>query len=96
MAGTGSRELLRTAKDSYLIVAICTAEIRIPGSRSLKEKRMLVRRIKDRLGRKYNISIAEVDRMEIHNQALLGIAAVSNDRRHLESVMQKVERDTSE
>jgi hypothetical protein len=72
-------------------VATLTIRLRIPGSHSLKEKRKIVNGIKDRLRHRFNISIAEVDDNDLWQQATLGVAIVSNQRRFVESVLDQVE-----
>lgn len=57
---------------------------------SLKEKRMIVKSIIDRTKNKYNISIAEIEDQDIHQSIVIGIACVSNDTRHANSIIQNV------
>jgi uncharacterized protein YlxP (DUF503 family) len=59
-------------------------------SRSLKDKRQVVHSIKDRLRNGFNISIAEVDLLEDRQQAVLGIAMVSNDAGHLQGALGQI------
>ena len=59
-------------------------------SRSLKDKRQVVSSIKEKLRQSFNISIAEVDLMDDRQQAVLGIAMVSNEMSHLQGAMQKI------
>lgn len=59
-------------------------------SRSLKDKRQVVHSIKDRLRNSFNISIAEVDLMDDRQQAVLGIAMVSNEVAHLQGALQQI------
>jgi uncharacterized protein YlxP (DUF503 family) len=59
-------------------------------SRSLKDKRQVVQGIKDRLHASFNISIAEVDLIDDRQQAVLGIAMVSNDSAHLQGALQQI------
>lgn len=65
----------------------------IPEAHSLKDKRRVVKSLKDRLGGKHNISIAEVDELDEHRRATIGIAMVANDRRFLESCLSKIVDD---
>ncbi len=53
--------------------------LHIPGSNSLKSKRLVLRRLKDRIRNKFNVSVAEVDDFDLWQRATLGIAVVSND-----------------
>ncbi len=73
-----------------MIVAVLTVDLYLPGAVSLKDKRMIVRRIKDRLSNKYNISIAEVDFQDKWQRARLGIAQVGSDYKMLEKSMNTI------
>ncbi|MFC1490800.1 DUF503 domain-containing protein [Candidatus Latescibacterota bacterium] len=79
-----------------MIVGILNIELYIPGSRSLKSKRSVVKSLKDRLNNSFNVSVAEIDYMDKWQRTTLGVATVSNERRHAESVMQKVISKISE
>lgn len=57
---------------------------------SLKEKRMVVKSIIDKVKHRYNVSISEVDNQDFHQTITLGIACVSNDSKHAESMIQGV------
>ncbi|HQR42415.1 MAG TPA: DUF503 domain-containing protein [Gemmatales bacterium] len=59
-------------------------------SRSLKDKRQVVSSIKEKLQQSFNISIAEVDLLDDRQQAVLGIAMVSNEMGHLQAALQKI------
>ncbi|HMO36132.1 MAG TPA: DUF503 domain-containing protein [Gemmatales bacterium] len=59
-------------------------------SRSLKDKRQVVSSIKEKLQNAFNISIAEVEAQEERQQAVLGIAMVSNEVGHLQNAFQKI------
>jgi len=59
---------------------------------SLKEKRSLVRPLIADLRRRFDLSVAEVDHLQLHRRAGVGVAAVSPDRAHLVDVLDAVER----
>jgi len=69
----------------------------VPGVDSIKEKRRIIRSIKDKLQRRFHMSVAEVDLQDSLSYAQIGGALVSNSRSFGESVMQKafemIERD---
>jgi uncharacterized protein YlxP (DUF503 family) len=73
-----------------LVVGTCTISLHIPDSGSLKSKRWVLRRIKDRVRSKFNASIAEVGDFDLWQRATLGIAVVSNDGRFANSVISKI------
>jgi uncharacterized protein YlxP (DUF503 family) len=62
----------------------------IGASHSLKEKRMVLRRIKDLVRQKFNVSIAEVAENDMWQRAVLGLAVVGNDRRFVEAALDEV------
>ena len=65
-------------------------EAYLPGVGSLKEKRMIIKSIKDRARSRYNIVIAEVDGMDKWQRTVLGIVSLSNDKGKINSLMDKV------
>lgn len=72
------------------VVGILQLTLLMRGSHSLKDKRRVIRGIKDRLGHHYNISIAEVDRQDVRNQAVLGIAMMGSDSKYVQSALNKI------
>lgn len=70
-----------------MIVAVMSVELYLPGSLSLKDKRAVLRRLKDRIGNKFNVSIAEVDYQDKWQRAQLGVAQVGADYKYLEKSM---------
>ncbi len=73
-----------------MIVGILRIELFIPESDSLKTKRFAVRSLKDRLRSRFNVAVAEVDDGDKWQRASIGVVAVSNESRHIESVMGNV------
>ncbi len=73
--------------------------IHLPGCHSLKEKRSRLRRLMSGLRRDFNVSIAEVDKNDLHQTASLAVAVVSNDTAFanavLSQVVARVERETT-
>ena len=67
-------------------------ELRIEAAQSLKDKRQVVRSIKDRLRASFNISVAEIDPSNLWNQATIGVVAISHSRDYLEGLLKNVER----
>lgn len=77
-------------------VGVLTIELRIEHAHSLKEKRHVVKGLKDRLRGKFNVSVAEIDDMDLHNSAVLAVATVSSSRPFAEKILQAVERETAD
>jgi hypothetical protein len=67
-------------------------ELRIEAAQSLKDKRQVVRSIKDRLRASFNISVAEIDPSNLWNQATIGVVAISHSRDYLDGLLKNVER----
>ncbi|SLM46937.1 conserved protein of unknown function [Nitrospira japonica] len=70
-----------------MIVGVCTVELLLSDSRSLKDKRRVLLRLKDRLHGQFNLSVAEVDGQDLWQKAVLGLACVSNEGRHANQVL---------
>ena len=74
------------------VVAAQTWKLSIPGCASLKEKRSVVRSLKDRLQARYRLSVAETGEQDTLTRAELSVALVATDRRFAETVLDKVDR----
>ena len=73
-------------------IAKLTLEIDIPHAQSLKDRRQVVRSIKDKLRHSFNLSIAELDQALVWNRATLGIVAISGSTTYLLGQMQQIDR----
>jgi len=73
-------------------IAYLTLEIRIEAAHSLKDKRQVVRSMKDRLRNSFNISIAEIDTTDLWQRATLGVVSISGSRDYLDGLMRNVEQ----
>jgi uncharacterized protein YlxP (DUF503 family) len=73
-------------------IAYLTIELRIEGAHSLKDKRQVLRSLKDRLRNSFNISIAEIDVTDLWQRATLGVVSISGSRDYLEGLMRNVEQ----
>jgi len=70
-------------------IGVCRIRLRLPGNRSLKDKRQVIKSIKDRCRHKFLVAIAETGDQDVWQTATLGIACLSNDRRHSNEVLSK-------
>lgn len=73
-----------------MVVGTLRVELLIPESRSLKDKRRVVRSLIDRLRHRFRVAAAEVEDNDVHNHAVLGFATVSNDSRHARAILGQV------
>ena len=76
-------------------IAYLTLELRIEGAHSLKDKRQVLRSVKDRLRHSFNISIAEIEVTDLWQRATLGVVSISDSRDYLEGLMRNVEREAT-
>jgi len=76
-------------------VGVLTMELRIEHAHSLKEKRHVVKSLKDRLRHKFNVSVAEIDDQDLHNSAVLAAATVSSSRDFAAKVLEAVEDEAA-
>lgn len=70
-------------------IGLLTLEIVIPYAQSLKDKRQVIRSLRDRL-KKFNVSIAECGHQDLWQRSTLGIVAISSDHAVLERTLQTV------
>jgi len=71
-------------------VGVLTLEIELPYAHSLKEKRAVLRKIRDRLRARFNVAIAELDHQDAWQHATLGVVSISNSQPLLDSVFRQV------
>jgi uncharacterized protein YlxP (DUF503 family) len=74
------------------MIAFLTLELRIEAAQSLKDKRQVVRSVKDRLRAHFNVAVAELNPSSLWNHATLGIVSISDSRDYLDGLMRNVER----
>ncbi len=72
-----------------MFVATCVITLELEGVRSLKEKRSIVKSVTTRLRREFNLSVAEVDGHDAWGTAVIGLAAVGNDKAYLHRMLEK-------
>ncbi|SDY24675.1 DUF503 domain-containing protein [Tindallia californiensis] len=73
-------------------VGICTFNIMMYEGSSLKEKRMIVKSVIERIKSRYNVSIAEIADQDKWRLATIGFCCISNNKRHVEKTIQEVLR----
>jgi uncharacterized protein YlxP (DUF503 family) len=75
-----------------MVLGIIGWELEIPGAGSLKDKRSVLKSLKDRLHGRFNISVAETAHQDVWQRAELTACVVSTARRHAESVLEEADR----
>ena len=73
-----------------MVVGVLRLSLSLPTAGSLKDKRQVVRKIVDRVRGKFDVAIAEVGSNDLWQRIQLGVTAVSNDRRFINEVLDKV------
>ena len=76
-------------------VGVITLELRLDESHSLKDKRQVVKSLKDRLRTRLNVAVAEIDYQDLWQRGLLAAVTVSSDQSSAEAVLQSVENEAS-
>jgi uncharacterized protein len=77
------------------MIALLTLELHIEVAQSLKDKRRVLRSLKDRLRNSFNVSVAELDASNLWNRATVGVVAISDSRDYLDGLMKNVERQAN-
>ena len=71
-------------------IGLLTLEIHIPDARSLKDKRQVLRSLKDRLRAHYNVAVAELAHQETWQRSRVGVVSISGDGKHLEESLGQI------
>ena len=71
-------------------VGLLTLELHIPDARSLKDKRQVLRSLKDKLCREFNVAVAELDQQDVWQRSVVGVVTLSNEEKHVKESLQKV------
>ena len=70
-----------------------TLEVHLPYAHSLKDKRQVLRSLKDRLRSHFNVAVAEVDHQELWQRATIGVVSISNEQAHVSRLLESVEEE---
>jgi hypothetical protein len=76
-------------------VGVLTLELRLEHSHSLKDKRHVVKSLKDRLRHKFNVAVAEIDYHDLWQRSAIAAVTVSVDHSHAEQVLRSVENEAA-
>ena len=77
-------------------IGVLTLDLQIEHSHSLKDKRQVVRSLKDRLRARFNVAAAEIDHQESWQRAVIGVVTLAGDRPRVEEVLQRVEIEAAD
>lgn len=70
-----------------MVVGLVVWELHVAGCQSLKDKRQVIKSLKDRLHAKFNVSAAETGHQDLLQRAELAVCVVSGDRKHAQAVL---------
>ena len=76
-------------------IGCLTLEIYLPESHSLKDKRQVLRSLKDRLRHRFNVSVAELDGQDSWQRAVVGVVAIAADAAYLEGALRAALEDSA-
>ncbi len=76
-------------------IGVLTLDLHIEHSHSLKDKRQVIRSLKDRLRSKFNVATAEIDHQDSWQRAVVGVVTLSGDRLRAEQTLQLAEREAA-
>jgi uncharacterized protein YlxP (DUF503 family) len=71
-------------------VGLLTLELHIPDAQSLKDKRQVLRSLKDKLRREFNVAVAELEHQDTWQRSVVGVVTIANEEKHVAEVLQKV------
>ncbi len=71
-------------------VGLLTLEIHISDAQSLKDKRQVLRGLKDRLRAHFNVAVSELDHQDVWQRSRVGVVTISGDGKHLEESVQAI------
>jgi uncharacterized protein YlxP (DUF503 family) len=77
------------------VIAFLTIELRVEAAHSLKDKRQVLRSLKDKLRAGFNVSVAELDATDLWQRATVGVVSISGSHDYLRGLMEKVERSAT-
>ncbi len=73
-----------------MVIGVCTLELDIPMASSLKDKRKVIKSIKARLRNEYNVAVAEVDRLDARQTAVIAAVTVNSDKDYAHGLLTRV------
>src|SRR5882762_11221586 len=75
--------------ENSMPVGLLTLELHIADAQSLKDKRQVLRSLKDKLRFKFNVAVAELDHQDVWQRSVVGVVTLSTEEKHVREVLQK-------
>ena len=73
-----------------MVVGVCRVDLHFPDGHSLKAKRQILSSLKARLGKSFNVSVAELEGQDLWQRSVLGMACIANEGAHVNRVLDQV------
>ncbi|MBI4355270.1 MAG: DUF503 domain-containing protein [Candidatus Omnitrophica bacterium] len=73
-----------------MVIGVLVVDLHLPANHSLKEKRRVLKSLKDQLHHRFNVSVAEVDGHDLWQRAALAVTSVGTDQRYLNGQLSKI------
>jgi len=73
-----------------MLLGVCTINLYLPSSRSLKDKRSIIKSLKLRIKNNFNVSVSEINNYDLWKNTILGIACIGNEKKYLNGVLNEV------
>jgi len=70
-------------------VGLLTLELQIADAQSLKDKRQVLRSLKDKLRLEFNVAVAELDHHDVWQRSVVGVVTLANEEKYVREVLQK-------
>jgi len=77
-------------------VGLLTLDLHIADAQSLKDKRQVLRSLKDKLRQKFNVAVAELDHQDVWQRSVVGVVTLSTEEKHVREVLQKALEEADE
>jgi len=77
------------------VIAAITFELHIPHAKSLKDKRQIVKSLKDRLRERFNVAVSEIADQDIWQRSTIAAVTVASDRTVANQTLQRVETEAA-
>ena len=87
---SSSRSINGGSLYEHMIIGVCRIELFIPQSRSLKNKRQVIKALKDKIKNRFNVSVAEVEHQELWQRCALGLAIVTNENQFIDKTVESI------
>ena len=73
-----------------MVIGILQVEVHIPASHTLKEKRAVVKSLKDQIRGRFNVAVAEINSDEKWQRATLGLSTIGEGRTYVQGILRQV------